>query len=64
MIDAKKRLKGARVVKLPTSFTDGDVTFTIADELIVLTNEQMNYYSARELTDNFLNRLAARTQTN
>lgn len=40
MIDAKKRLKGARVATLPTSFADGEVTLAIPDDLVVLTREQ------------------------
>jgi len=40
VIDAKRRIKGARVATLPASFTDGEVRLTLPDDLIVLTKEQ------------------------
>lgn len=39
-IDAKKRVKGDRIATLPTSFSDGEVTLKLPDDLIVLTKEQ------------------------
>lgn len=39
-IDAKKRIKGARIATLQASFEDSQVTLTVPDDLIVLTKEQ------------------------
>jgi hypothetical protein len=39
-IDVKKRLKGAKVATLPTSFNEGEVVLNAPDDLIVLTREQ------------------------